>query len=143
MCSGLDYLPVRLFYKSLFNFNEMTDQQRYSIASKLYCSDQIFQYLFDYTFYAINFMLAHDLVNTVKNPFDSLDKRRKRIWFYGAFIIYLIFPYWIVMGLLGSNMISEIPICGDFRFVYISKPFEAIVLFIYFFYAIYACLFAA
>ena len=88
-------------------------------------------------------MLAHDLVRTIKNPFESLDKRRKRIWIYSFLMVVLMCPYWLLMSLLASNGILPIPQCGDFRFEYITKPFEAIVLLVYFCYILYAIIFAA
>lgn len=145
VCTTLDQWPVKIFNYSIFNWGNLTDQQTYEGAGHLFCSNQLWTFLFDLIFYSFNFMLAHDLVKTVKNPFDSLDKRRNKIWTYSFCIIIFTCPYWIIMTLLSRIYRDQlgIPRCGDFRFNYVSKPFEAVILLIYFMYVVYALLYAA
>lgn len=88
-------------------------------------------------------MLAHDLIKTVKNPFESIEKRKKRIWFFGCALVLLVGPYWLIVSLFDLYMTGDQPSCGDFRFEFLIKPYEALLLFIYFTYALYACIFAA
>lgn len=112
--------------------------EKYDIAETMYCSVQIIQYMFDHIFYSFNLMLAHDLIETVRNPFMSIEKRRWMIWVCSFALVLLFIPYYLISSLLMND--SD---CGSLNMRFVIKSFEAVFLMIYFTYALFACIFAA
>lgn len=85
---------VPMFGFSLFQTPRQVIDETYYILSWLYCTNTLTQKLFQYTFYCINFGLAWDLLNSIRNPFESTDTRYKTILLVSPLLFFTLFIYW-------------------------------------------------
>ena len=116
---------VPLFGYSLFKTTDEVKDQTYYILSWLYCTNTLTEKLFQYTFYCINFGLAWDLLNSIRNPFESTETRYKAILKASPVLFILLFVYWGLTRLFGlKTLFQENPQCGGFRFDYMLAPME-------------------
>ena len=98
---------------------------------------------FDYNFYGFNVMLTYDLLRTVRNPFESIEVRSKRMYYFVPMFYLLFFPYWVLYVATGASVLGEDnPSCGDYSWIMMSRPFEAALQCFYFCFALIVCFFA-
>lgn len=140
----IDFPNVPILSYSLFQNKEWLENNTYSVLGVLYCSNSITTKLFQYTFYSVNFGLTWDLINSIKNPFDSTESRYKTILITAPTIFLLSFVYWFLHYLFEIKTLFQLnPRCGSFRFEYMFAPGEIAVELSFSLYALYAIFISA
>jgi len=114
------------------------------MLSWLYCTNSITKKLFQYIFYTIKFGLAWDLINSIKNPFDSTDTRYKKILISIPILLIVIFLSWNILKLMKiPSIFLNNKKCGDYGFDYMLAPIELLLLVFYCIYTFWAICIAA
>ena len=86
------------------------------------CSNSMFYLFFRYTYYNVNICLAHDLIRTVQDPFESGEVRLRRLLPLSFTFFFIFLAWWlgqniaIAMGIKWSALGYENPPCSAFVF---------------------------
>ena len=114
-------------------------ENKYQILAILYCSNQQTQAIFFNTFYSINFGLAWDLINSVRDPFESNSGRYNKILLFSPFLFFLQMGYWITHLIFNITVLGEPdPSCGTYRYILMLAPLIVTIEITFTLYAIYA-----